>query len=137
MQMEIGLGKLFNGISVSGDTQFSAGKRGKNKDCFDNKQFFFKSLFCLRGAAPGEAPEIRGGAPGRGPEIRGGAPGRGPEIRGGAPRGTPKMLLDKGFKFPNCSLEGFFLFSVEPPFRRGFFHQRVDVAHPHQVPDAF
>jgi hypothetical protein len=30
-----------SGISVSGDTGFSGGKRGKNKDCFGNKQFFF------------------------------------------------------------------------------------------------
>jgi hypothetical protein len=45
MLMEIGLGKLFSGISVSGDTGFRDGKRGKNKDCFGNKQFFFKSLF--------------------------------------------------------------------------------------------
>ena len=45
MQMEIGLGKAFSGNSVSGDTRFRDCKRGKNKDCFGNKQFFFKSLF--------------------------------------------------------------------------------------------
>jgi hypothetical protein len=38
MQMEIGLGKAFSGNSVSGDTRFRDCKRGKNKDCFGNKQ---------------------------------------------------------------------------------------------------
>ena len=93
MQMEIGSGNLLNGISVSGDTRFRDCKRGKSKDCFGNKQYFFSKF--------------------------------------------PKMLLDKGFKFPHRSLEGYFLFSVEPPFRRGFFHERVDIAHSHEVPDAF
>jgi hypothetical protein len=36
---------LCSGINVSGDTRFRNCKRGKNKDCFGNKQFFFKSLF--------------------------------------------------------------------------------------------
>ena len=53
MQMEIGLGKAFSGSSVSGDTRFRDGKRGKNKDCFGNKQFFFESLFSPPGPDPG------------------------------------------------------------------------------------
>lgn len=92
-QMEIGLGKLFSGISVSGDTRFSDCKRGKNKDCFGNKQYFFLNF--------------------------------------------PKMLLDKRFKLPDCRFEGFFLFSVEPPFRRCPLHQGVDIPHPDEIPDAF
>ena len=44
MQMEIGLGKTFSGISVSGDTRFSNCKRGKNKDSFGNKQYFFSKF---------------------------------------------------------------------------------------------
>jgi hypothetical protein len=93
MQMEIGLGKTFSGISVSGDTRFSGGKRGKNKDCFGNKQYFFSKF--------------------------------------------RKILLDKGFKFPDGGFEGLFFFSVEPPFRGRLFHQGVDIPHSYQVPDAF
>ena len=43
--MEIGSGKLFGGISVSGDTRLRDCKRGKNKDCFGNKQYFFLNLY--------------------------------------------------------------------------------------------
>lgn len=42
MQMEIGLGGVACLYRV---IQFRGSKRGKNKDCFGNKQFFFKSLF--------------------------------------------------------------------------------------------
>ena len=38
------IGKPFSGISVSGDTRFSDCKRGKNKDCFANKQYFFSKF---------------------------------------------------------------------------------------------
>ena len=48
-----------------------------------------------------------------------------------------KALLNKGFKLLVCSLEGFFFFSVEPPFGCCFLHQGIDIAHAHQVPDAF
>src|ERR1700744_1755021 len=36
--------ETFSGISVSGDTRFSGSKRGKNKDCFVNKQYFFSKF---------------------------------------------------------------------------------------------
>jgi len=48
-----------------------------------------------------------------------------------------KPLLSNGFKLFIRGLECFFFFPVEPPFRRRFLHQGIDMPHPYQVPDAF
>ena len=50
--------------------------------------------------------------------------------------GVVKPLLNKGFKLPVGCFERPFFFSVEPPFGGRSLHKRVDIAHPHQVPDA-
>jgi hypothetical protein len=45
--------EIFSGVSVSmaigtrGDTRLRDCKRGKNKDCFGNKQYFFSNLYFI------------------------------------------------------------------------------------------
>ncbi len=48
-----------------------------------------------------------------------------------------KALLNKGFKLFVGGPEGFFFFSVEPPFGCRFLHEGIDMPHAHQVPEAF
>ena len=82
-------------------------KRGKNKDSFGKKQYFF--LFFVHPLRTERFPAVLG---------------------------HPKPLLNKGFNCLIRTFERFFPLAVEPPFRRRFFHQRIDVAHAHQIPDA-
>ena len=94
------------------DVSFQSSKRGKNKDSYGKKQFFF--LFFVNSLRTGRLP---------------------------AGREHPKPLLNKGFnlperEFPAGRLEGLFPFPVEPPFGRRLFHQGIDIPHAHEIPDA-